>query len=89
MLNTIKTALRISHTYLDDEIKQTIKSAELELKRLGISDSAINMKDDLVKMAIKTYCLAYYSNNEAMAQGYRESFLIQADNLRNTTKYVQ
>lgn len=87
MLNRIKMALRINHAYLDDEIKHTIASAELELKRLGISDTAIKMNDELVQMCIKTYCLAKLSNNEALQKGNMDSFLLQVDNLRKTSKY--
>ena len=87
MLDKIKIALRITHSYLDSEIEDCIASAKAEMLRAGISQSAIDNQDNLIEMAIKTYCLAHYSNNEKMAEGYENSFQYQLENLRKSSDY--
>lgn len=90
MLETIKTALRISHTKLDNEINNTIAVARAELVRLGINADKVNdliSEDKLINEAIKTYCLFSFSNNEKMVEGYFNSWQYQVDNLRRSEGY--
>lgn len=88
MLETIKTALRISHTKLDNEINNTIAVARAELIRAGVLIEKANAVDDeLINEAIKVYCLYTYSNNEKMAEGYSKSWQYQVDNLRKSKGY--
>lgn len=88
MVNKIKTALRITHNYLDDDIANTIATARLELIRMGVAiDVANDETDELVNMAIKTYCLGVYATNERMMEGFQKSFEVQADSLRKSAGY--
>lgn len=90
MLETIKTALRISHTKLDTEINTTIEVARAELIRAGVNADKVNdliSEDKLINEAIKTYCLFSFSNNEKMAEGYFNSWQYQVDNLRRSEGY--
>lgn len=86
MLQAVKKALRISHSYLDEEITSTIESARAELIRSGVSPSDANSSDnELINTAIKTYCKAIYANDTKMAEGYQKSFEYQCDNLRKSS----
>lgn len=88
MLETIKTALRISHTKFDTEITNTIAVARMELIRSGIIATVADATDNkLINEAIKVYCLYSYSNNDKMADGYFKSWQYQVDNLRKSTGY--
>lgn len=63
LINDIKTALRISHSKLDDEIKQHISACLADMKRLGVAipDDTENVKDiPLVFAAVKIYCMAQF-----------------------------
>lgn len=84
----IKLALRISHSYLDDEIDHTIEVARAEMLRSGISENMAHNDDDrLIYNAIKTYCMYAFANDSKMADGYFKSWEYQLDNLRKTAKY--
>lgn len=87
MLERVKLALRINHDYLNDEIEEVIESACLELIRAGLSEDSVRNPDELVQMAIKTYCLSVLSNDKNMTQGYSDSFRLQLDNLRKSVRY--
>lgn len=89
-IQAIKTALRISHNKLDDEISNTIDVARMELIRAGIHPDKVDIiisDDKLIDEAIKTYCLFSYSNNEKMAEGYFNSWQYQVENLRKSSGY--
>lgn len=84
MLEKVKLALRISHNHLDTDITETISTARKEMVRVGIpADVAHSSSNDLVDMAIKTYCLYIYGN-EKTAPGYFESWQLQLDQLRKS-----
>lgn len=88
MLEKVKLALRISHTMLDEDIRETISTARAEMIRAGITESkASDDADPLITTAIKTFCMYYYAYNEKMAEGYFISWQYQLDNLRKTAAY--
>lgn len=89
ILEKVKLALRISHTALDSDIEDTINTARLEMIRAGVSSNKANSDDDLINMAIKTYCLSVYANNPDMAEKYDVSFKYQLDNLRKSAGYKE
>ena len=86
MLDKVKLALRISHTLLDGDIKDTIEVARAEMIRSGVSKAYANSSHPLVESAIKTYCLYVYSNDEKKTQGYFNSWEYQLDNIRKSTE---
>ena len=54
MLEKIKTALRITHDYLDAEIQDSIDAAVMSMKAHGV-DALSNENDPLILNAIKLY----------------------------------
>lgn len=90
MLDKVKLALRISHTALDSDITDTIKTARLELIRAGVLVEKANSEDDeLIDMALKTYCLYVYCNNDKIKDKYLESWQYQLDNIRKSDGYMR
>lgn len=85
MLEKVKIALRISHTFLDSDIEETIKTARAEMNRSGVSEVVANSNLEMVEMAIKTYCLFVYANDTKMSEGYFKSWQYQLDNLRKSS----
>lgn len=85
MLEKVKIALRISHTFLDSDIEETIKTARAEMNRSGVSKVVANSNLEMVEMAIKTYCLFVYANDTKMSEGYFKSWQYQLDNLRKSS----
>jgi len=88
MLEKVKLALRINHTFLDADIEDTIQTARAEMLRSGISEDICYSSIDLVEMAIKTYCLFVYANDTKMSEGYFKSWQYQLDNIRKSTIIV-
>ena len=58
MLESIKLALRIKGNAIDEDIKESIAAAKLDLKISGITK--IDDTDPLIIQAIKTYCKAEF-----------------------------
>lgn len=83
MLEKVKTALRIKHNALDDDINDTIHTARAELIRSGVPSEVANSNIDIVEMAIKTYCLYVYSDTKRQ-DGYFKSWQYQMDNIRKS-----
>lgn len=85
VIQRVKTALRISHTRLDEEIAAEIAVARGELIRAGVGGAAAAGEDPLIQEAVVTYCLYRMAPEEN--QKYHEAFVYQADNLRKSAKY--
>lgn len=86
MLEKIKLALRISHNYLDNDIISTIKTARSEMMRAGVPiELAENEDNELVDMAIKTYCQYIYTSDDKAVDRYLASWQYQVDCLRKST----
>lgn len=53
----MRAKLRISHTYMDEEIGSNIESARLDMSRVGVNSG----KDDaLTDKAVELYCKAQF-----------------------------
>ena len=89
LLDDVKTALRITHDKLDNEINDNILAAELELQRVGIPWEVASEPEAYpqIKQAIKTYCQEKNAIDQAQAEKYRASFELQAENLRKSGMY--
>lgn len=74
-LDKVKKDLRISHSKLDEDIKDNIEACRLDLKRIGID---VNKSDVLLEKAIKLYIRWQY-NFENQADRYRNAY----ESLRN------
>ncbi len=71
LLKMIKERLRVSSIAFDQyEIVPLIKSAVLDLNRLGIvcGSNTIDESDDLIKQAVVLYCKGYFGYDETSAQ---------------------
>lgn len=71
MLEKVKKSLRVSSTAFDDEITALIKSAELELKRVGVHYVEA---DDLIKQAIIQFCKARFGYDNKEADRFEQNF---------------
>jgi hypothetical protein len=56
MLDLVKMALRITTDAYDDELATLIKAAFLDLGLAGVDPFTETTADDLVKLAVMTYC---------------------------------
>lgn len=64
----IKTALRISHSILDEDIKADIEACLLDLTVCGIIDPQDT--DALIYNAIKLWCRSLYTDDPAKGAEY-------------------
>ena len=72
MSESIKLALRIKSSAFDEEIKDLIESAKLDLKISGIVK--VDEKDPLILQAIKTYCKANFGLDNKDSEKYQKSY---------------
>lgn len=88
MFESVKRALRISHTALDDEIRENIAAAQAELIRAGCDPDLVSAGEDaLVLRAVKTYCLEKFCDDLNKAEKYHASFELQMDGMRKSANY--
>jgi len=75
MFDAVKSALRVSHSALDNEIEDIIEAARLDLKLSGVSSvKADSDEDALIKRAIITYAKANFISDVNMAEKYQKSY---------------
>ena len=82
MIERVKQALRISHNKLDAEITGCIEYAEAEMKRLGVSESAVDAGNPLISEAVLIYCLSRLATDETDKARYEELWEKHVQNLR-------
>lgn len=83
-LATVKKALRIGHSQLDDEITRLIGTAQAEMIRAGVTEEAVNEGGSLVTQAAVTFCLMNMTEEKNLIDRYEESFRLQVDNIRKS-----
>ena len=88
MLELVKQALRISTSAFDDELKMLIEAALLDLQTAGVNLFAAVAADDLVKMAVCTYCKANFGDPEH-ADRLKKSYDEQKAQLSMRTGYTE
>jgi len=88
-VSSIKARLRINHTMLDTQFAQDIAAAKAELVRVGVLQTAVDATstDPLIDMAITSYCLWIESEDEKIANGYKEQWEQWRDELRKSPNY--
>lgn len=69
ILEKIKTALRISHSKLDQDIQSDIEACIADLKVCGIVHAG--EEDPLILNAIKLWCRSLYTDDTTKAEVYR------------------
>lgn len=88
ILQRVKAALRISHEALDDQITVVIAGARAEMQRNGITATkAADDSDSLIVLAIISYSLYWFCNDEKQKAELFNAWQYQLDNLRKTSEY--
>lgn len=72
ILLKIKNSLRIKHTALDEDVKDTIEACLADLSVCGVLDP--NPVDPLILNAVKLYCKAAYTDNTEKAAAYQARY---------------
>lgn len=72
LLPKIKTALRINHTVLDDDIQSDIDACIADLAVCGVTYAPVN--DPLILNAIKLYCKAIYTDDTTKGAEYQRRY---------------
>jgi hypothetical protein len=91
MLNEIKLALRRTSTTFDNEIKDNIETALLELSRVGVNVEGITSESENVnKLIIKACELYCKSQFNFMSKGelFQKNFEALRDALAVTSQYT-
>ncbi len=86
MLQEIKKIQGINHNEFDNMIETWIRSAEIDLKSIGIVNTLVDNPDSLIQTAIITYVLSFIDvpNSEM----YSKSYSLQKDVLRHLKEYT-
>lgn len=83
ILDTVRTAARIKHLSLDNEINRLIAWSRSEMERAGVPhDIAVSETDPLIIDCIVQGCLKTISTDEKIREAAEKSFLYQLDCLR-------
>lgn len=85
--STIKTALRISHNKLDDEIDRQIITAKKELVRVGVSPAKVAAPDELITEAIRVYALKNMTESVDLIELYDRAWVNIVDGIRKSGGY--
>jgi len=87
---SIRNALRIRHTALDDEIRDHIEEARADLILGGILKSkAEDETDPLIKRAVRTFCKAEFGLDNTDSEKYRESYDMIKRHLMLSEEYTK
>ena len=87
MLETIKTALRISTSAFDNEIQTLIDAAILEMNGLGVTAATSTTTDPQIISAVVAYCKWLFGNNED-ADRWRDIYHIKLGQLKTMSGYT-
>lgn len=85
MINSIKTALRITNSNFDTEILDLIESAKIDLDISGVNK--IIEIDPLIKRAITLYVKANFGWDNPDAERLQESYLMLKQHLALSGDY--
>ena len=89
MIESIKTALRISNTAYDSEITDLVAAARADLKLSGILESNVNDDTDpLIKRAITVYVKAHFGWNNPDAERLQQSYDMLKSHLALSQEYT-
>ena len=71
----VRKRMRITHAYMDDDIRSDMEAARLDMGRVGID---VGKDDALMDKAVELYCKAQFNY-----LGKGEQFLKNSEDLRN------
>lgn len=75
LLKRVKTALRISHDVLDEDIQADIDACLADLKMCGVAfDEDARTPDALIFNAVKLYCRATFTDDTAKGAEYMRRY---------------
>lgn len=83
LLQKVKTAIRIKHTALDDDLLDNIQACLLDLQMHGVVHKGV--EDQLIQNAVKLYCKAEYTDDPAKADAFSQRYR----ELRNCLKHAE
>lgn len=92
LLSKIKTSIRIKHTALDDDVKDSIAACLVDLRVCGVHASVLDPSKDLdplVLNAVKLYCKAEYTDDPAKAARYMSGYDGLKSCLMMATEYIE
>lgn len=84
LLDTVKTAKRIKHDRLDDDILRLIETAKAEMIRAGVKREVVAAGGSLVNQAVVTFCLQNMEKDKDLADRYERAFALQTDHIRKS-----
>lgn len=85
MLENVKKALRVTSSAFDEEVKELIESAKMDLKIAGITVS--DSPDALVRRAITIYCKANFGYENPDADRFQDSYVMLKQHLSLSGDY--
>lgn len=85
MLENVKKALRVTSSAFDEEVKELIESAKLDLKIAGITVS--DSPDALVRRAITIYCKVNFGYDNPDADRFQDSYVMLKQHLSLSGDY--
>lgn len=85
ILQKVKTALRIKHNQLDEDIRDNIQACLQDLQMHGVVHA--QETDILVQNAIKLFCKAEYTDDPAKAEKYGQRYKEMRDCLKLAEGY--
>ena len=88
-LEKIKTALRITHDALDDDLMDTAVACLTDLGVCGVRNPGEQEMDPLILTAVKLYCRADYTEDPDKAARYRECYDTLKSCLMMSTGYIE
>ena len=88
-LTKVKAACGVTATYYDSEVEAQIEAARLEMTRVGVDSTvAVNESNQLVYMAVRTYCRIQFAETEQEAERLTRAFTSQLADLSMSTGYM-
>ena len=85
LLQKVKTAIRIKHTPLDDDLLDNIQACLLDLQMHGVVHKG--PEDQLIQNAVKLYCKAEYADEPAKAEAFGQRYRELRNCLKNAEGY--
>ena len=87
MLIYVKKALRVMTTAFDDQLEALIEAAKLDLKIAGVDVENIADTDNLLRVAVASYCALHFGNCRDYDR-VKTSYDEQKAQLRTATGYT-
>ena len=89
LLDDVKTALRLTHNGLDEDIKQHIEACYADMSRVGIvMPTDKDNPPPLYRAAVKLYVLARYDYLGKGAE-YKKDYIQTRNGMSNCSDYVE